>query len=154
MTQTAPLVPAGDTEAYTGQFMASFNYDVRLLPPGPGGALTTLEHFIYIANDAAINQAFVQVTQANFTPTFHTKTSMTLQIIQKVGDQREVEITDKLALDSWPAAPLEMPIQEEQLAVGYPVYIRAVFNPTASPASPWYQTMTAIQGTLHLLSTI
>lgn len=126
----------------------SFNYDVRGQIPGVGDPTRVIDHFITIAHDASINQAWFMVSGGAVAE----KAVMTVQLVQELADGVTDELTAQSSLDRLPTAPILMELQRQVLVVGRPIYLR--IRLTAGTATPsWFATVNAVNGALHLLGT-
>ena len=126
----------------------SFTYNVTGAIPGVGDPIRVIDHFVTIAHDAAINQAWFIVDGGAAIE----KAVMTVQLIQELPDGVTIELTAQSSLDKKPDNPILMEIQRQVLNVGHPIYLRIRLSAgTATPS--WFATVTAINGAIHLLGT-
>ncbi len=64
---------------------------------------------------------------------------MHFELVQDVGDGEVIALTDVLAVREGSTEPAELPVLQDRLDVGRPIYLRIHGFPFTSPA-PWWQT--------------
>lgn len=106
---------------------------------------TTLDTFLLVAHDVAIQRAFIL-----FNATSTSRGTMQVSMVQDDGDGLITEVARATVVTTPKTSPIELNVQSTAVHQHRPIYLRIVSKPEGG-TTPWWASVATMFGTIHFL---